>query len=240
MANIHMILQGKGGVGKSFIASTLAQYSRHQGQLPLCIDTDPVNATFAGYQSMDVKRLHIMDNNEINSRYFDTLIELIAPIEVPVIIDNGASAFVQLSHYLVTNKVCDVLHEMGHTLLIHTVITGGQALLDTINGFSQLVHQFKDNTNFIVWLNPYWGSITLDGKKFEEMKVYQEHKHRISSLIQIPTLKEETYGYDVNHMLQQRLTFNEAISSPDRTIMTRQRLKIVRDNLFNLLDNAVI
>lgn len=25
MAKIHMILQGKGGVGKSFIASTLAQ-----------------------------------------------------------------------------------------------------------------------------------------------------------------------------------------------------------------------
>ena len=48
MAKIHMILQGKGGVGKSMIAATLAQWKRAHGEAPLCIDTDPVNATFAG------------------------------------------------------------------------------------------------------------------------------------------------------------------------------------------------
>lgn len=44
MAKIHMVLQGKGGVGKSFIATVIAQYKRSKGQQPLCIDTDPVNA----------------------------------------------------------------------------------------------------------------------------------------------------------------------------------------------------
>jgi MinD-like ATPase involved in chromosome partitioning or flagellar assembly len=33
MAKIHMLLQGKGGVGKSFIASTIAQYKRSLGKL---------------------------------------------------------------------------------------------------------------------------------------------------------------------------------------------------------------
>ena len=50
MAKIHMILQGKGGVGKSFISSILAQHRIAKGKNPLCIDTDPVNATFLRFQ----------------------------------------------------------------------------------------------------------------------------------------------------------------------------------------------
>ncbi|HHT8291710.1 TPA: ArsA-related P-loop ATPase, partial [Legionella pneumophila] len=86
MAKINMILQGKGGVGKSFVASTLAQYMNHNEDAPLCIDTDPVNATFAGYKELNVTRLNIMDGDEINSRYFDNLIELIAQTSQDVII----------------------------------------------------------------------------------------------------------------------------------------------------------
>lgn len=240
MAKIYMILQGKGGVGKSFVAATLAQYKTNKEQKPLCIDTDPVNKTFASYKALDVKQLEIMNGDEINSRNFDTLIELIAPSTEDVIVDNGASSFVQLSHYIISNQVPQLLADMGHELIIHTVITGGQAMSDTVNGFSQLVRQFQDNTLFVSWLNPYWGPIEHDGKTFEQMKAYLENKDRVSAIIQLPTLKEETYGRDLTEMLQERLTFDEAIASPSRTIMTRQRLKIVRDQLFSQLNNAVM
>ena len=59
MAKIHMILQGEGGVGKSFIAATIAQYKASKGQKPLCIDTDPVNSTFHGYKALGVRRLEM-------------------------------------------------------------------------------------------------------------------------------------------------------------------------------------
>ena len=39
-------------------------------------------------------------------------------------------------------------------------------------------------------------------------------------------------------MLQQKLTFDEVLSTPEKSIMTRQRLKIVRDQLFGQLDSA--
>ena len=52
MSKIHIILQGKGGVGKSLIAAVLAQYKASKGQNPLCIDTDPVNATFNGFKQV--------------------------------------------------------------------------------------------------------------------------------------------------------------------------------------------
>lgn len=123
-------------------------------------------------------------------------------------------------------------------MVIHTVITGGQALFDTINGFAQLISQFADDAHFVVWLNPYWGMIEHEGKAFEQMKAYRENKDKISSLIQIPDLKKETYGRDLSEMLQQKLTFNEVLDMPEKSIMTRQRLKIIRDQLFGQLDNA--
>ena len=240
MAKIHMILQGKGGVGKSMIAATLAQYKLGKGQTPLCIDTDPVNTTFHGYTAIPVQQLNIIEGDEIRTRNFDTIIELIDGSKDDVIIDNGASTFVPLSHYLISNKVPELLQEMGHELVIHTVITGGQALLDTVSGFSQLVGQVPEQTLFVVWLNPYWGPIKHEGKYFEQMKAYTANKSRVSAIIQIPELKEETYGRDFSGMLQARLTFDEALAMDSLTIMNRQRLKTIRTQLFGNLDNAMV
>lgn len=144
MAKVHLVLQGKGGVGKSVIAALIAQYKTNKGQTPVCVDTDPVNATFEGYQSLNVKRLNILEEDEINTRNFDALVELIATSEDDVIIDNGASSFVPLSHYLISNEVPALLQDMGHEMVVHTVIAGSQSLLDTINGFSQLVTKVSE------------------------------------------------------------------------------------------------
>ncbi|WP_322075508.1 P-loop NTPase family protein [Burkholderia cenocepacia] len=240
MANVHITLQGKGGVGKSFSAVNVAQFKRHKGQKPKCIDTDPVNATFAGFNALDVVRLEIMDGDEINSRHFDALVEMIATTTDDVVIDNGASSFVPLSHYLISNQVPSLLHEMGHQLIVHTSITGGQSLVDTVNGFAQIARQFPPETRIVVWLNPYWGPVEHEGKGFEQLKAYRENKDRVSAIIQVPTLKDETYGRDLTEMLQERLTFDQAIASPTRTIMARQRLKIIRDQLYAQLENAAV
>ncbi|KTD62156.1 ArsA-related P-loop ATPase [Legionella spiritensis] len=240
MAKIHITMQGKGGVGKSFVSATTAQYKHHKEQTPLCIDTDPINATFHGFKALNVERLDIMEGDEINPRHFDTLIEKIATSDQDIIIDNGASSFVPLSHYIISNQVPALLQGMGHELIVHSVITGGQALFDTITGFIHLVNQLPEDIRFVVWLNPYWGRIEHEGKPFEQLKVYKENKDRVAALINIPDLKEETFGRDLTDMLQQKMTFNEAINSPERNIMTRQRLKLIRDQLFGQIDNAMV
>lgn len=240
MANIHMVIQGKGGVGKSLIAAAIAQYKMSKGQAPLCIDTDPVNATFHGYKSLDVRKLDIMESDQINSRNFDLLVEWLATAENDVVIDNGASTFVPLAHYLISNEVGALLESMGHKLVLHTVITGGQALIDTLSGFHQLASQFPAPASFVVWLNQYWGPIEHEGKGFEQLKAYKENKDRVSAILSIPQLKEETYGRDFSDMLQERITFEEALASQTRTIMTKQRLKILQGKLFEQMDSAAV
>jgi len=238
MAKIHMILQGKGGVGKSFISSTLAQHKVAKGGNPLCIDTDPVNATFYGFKKLNVKQINVMNNDEIDPRKFDDLIELIAKTTSDVIIDNGASTFVPMSHYLISNQIPTLLLDMEHELVIHTVITGSQALLDTLNGFVHLIKQFPKEALFVVWLNPYWGEITMNGKKFEEMKAYMDNKARVSAIIRIPQYKAETFGKDLSEILQSKSTFDEALKNSALPVMVRQRLTIIRRQLFTNIESV--
>ena len=181
-----------------------------------------------------------MKDDEINSRYFDNLIEMIAASEQDIIIDNGASSFVPLSHYLISNEVPALLQEMGHEMIVHTVITGSQSMFDTINGFSQLIGQFPIESKFVIWLNPYWGAVEHDGKPFEQMKVYTANKDRITAIVNLPKLKEDTHGRDFSEMLENRQTFDQALASDQLTIMTRQRLKIIKTQIYQQLDSAVV
>ena len=44
----------------------------------------------------------------------------------------------------------------------------------------------------------------------------------------------------LSDMLQARLTFEEALAAASLTIMTRQRLKIIKEKLFDHLDQAAV
>jgi CobQ/CobB/MinD/ParA nucleotide binding domain len=235
------MLQGKGGVGKSFVSAVLAQYKLSKGQELVCIDTDPVNGTFSGYKKLNVKRLDIMEDEQINPRKFDELVEMIAGSDgKDIVVDNGAASFVPLSHYLIGHEITDLLNDMGHEVVIHTVVTGGQALLDTLNGFALLAQAFHEPALFVVWLNPYWGPVRHNSHRFEKLKAYTDNKDRVSSLIDIPDLQKETFGRDLSDMLQQRLTFDEALEDDTLTIMTRQRLSMIRKKMYQIMDCAAV
>ncbi|WP_432737286.1 P-loop NTPase [Maridesulfovibrio sp. FT414] len=226
MATINMILQGKGGVGKSLVASLLTQHLLESGKDVCCVDTDPVNATFAGYRNFNVTALDIMNGDDIDPRRFDTLVELMLalPDETEMVIDNGAATFVPLASYLADNEVFQMLDETGHQINLHTVITGGQALPDTLSGLNSLLKAF--NVPIYIWLNGYFGQINTNGKNFEEFKVYRENIHRLAALIRIPMKKKETFGRDLETLLTEKMSFQEAQEST-LPIMTRQRLKMV-------------
>jgi hypothetical protein len=233
-----MVAGGKGGTGKSFVAVMLAQYLAHRGSDPLCIDTDPVNATFNSYKALDAHRFEIMNGEDIDPSKFDALFEIVAGSKRVVVVDTGASSFVSLMHYLATTDVPAVLKDMGHDLIIHTVITGGKSLVDTVGGFAILTGLFPD-ASFVVWVNPFWGPVELNGKKFADSKPYKENKDRILAIVEIPALQAQTFGRDLSNMLQSGLTFDEALKS-ELPIFTLQRLKMLRDRLFDQFNELEI
>jgi hypothetical protein len=74
-ASVHLVLQGKGGVGKSFVSAILAQYFRTKSARVHCMDTDPVNATFAQYRLLEAEHLKVLRRGTINEKQFDVFVE---------------------------------------------------------------------------------------------------------------------------------------------------------------------
>lgn len=89
---IHLSLQGKGGVGKSLVASILAQYFRDQSLQVKCIDTDPVNQTLAQYHALSSEHLELMRDSYIDQRGLDVLMERLLTEQGLFVIDIRARA----------------------------------------------------------------------------------------------------------------------------------------------------
>lgn len=224
MATIHFILQGKGGVGKSMIASMLYQALLYYGKDVQAFDTDPVNATLDRYTEFNVTKIDIMKNGDIDPRQFDVLFEglMNAPTDSHVIVDNGASSFVALGAYLQQNDVLPTLLEEGHKVYFHSVVTGGQAVVDTADGLAELADGFPQSP-VIVWLNPFFGEISLDGKNFEDFNVYKNHVDQIHALIYLPDVPKATFGKDLEELFAKRQSFNAGISTAGIAVKSRLR-----------------
>lgn len=236
-AAIHITLQGKGGVGKSLVASLLAQYFGEKGRIVRCIDTDPVNRTLAQYSALAAEKLILRDeHNRIDQRAFDSLMEeFLVADGGTFVVDCGASTFLPLWHYLLENNALDHLRDHGRKVFVHTVITGGQALLDTLNGFSELAATSTER-NMVVWINEFFGKIEAAGKRFSEMTAYQSNLDKVLGAVVIAKRNQDTFGRDVEEMISSKLTFKQAIADGGLTLMAKQRLKVVQRDLFEQLD----
>jgi hypothetical protein len=91
--------------------------------------------------------------------------------------------------------------------------------------------------NIVVWLNEYFGEIQgNEGRPFEDLKVAQEHAAKLAGSVTIRERNPNTFGDDVKQMLERRLTFDAAIKSEEFSLVSKQRLAIIRRDLFEQLD----
>src|SRR6267143_4342052 len=93
---VHLSLQGKGGVGKSLVASVLSQYFVAKDRALHAVDADPVNQTLAEYRALGVERLNLLKDGSVDQRQFDTLMERILTETGTFVVETGASTFISL------------------------------------------------------------------------------------------------------------------------------------------------
>lgn len=241
MTRLNLTLQGKGGVGKSVVATFLAQHRQEREYELICLDTDPINATFSQFDGLQVKRLNIMDGLTIKARAFDDIVEetLRAPEHAELVVDCGATSFVALSGYLIENNIGEYLAEHGHELVIHVVLVGGQAALDSLNGLNAIASQIPEPTRLVVWFNEFFGDTVIesDGEHVQLMDTaaFQNAENRIDGTITLwrgSDLERE----DVQALLQGGQTFAEGLLDETHSVMSRSRMKKLRDRLWEQLD----
>ena len=212
MKEVHFIAQGKGGVGKSTIASFLGDYlkTKASGEQLHCFDTDPVNPSFSRFSALNPEVIDILnDSNNIDSRYFDGMIEKLV------------------------NEEPSFLAENGIRMIIHVPLVGGQALDDCITGLVQTLNALQ--AEVVIWLNDFQGVVTKD-KPFEEFGVYKQYKDRIIGVVHISHRNPDTFGADIKEMTTKNLILTEAQNSGEFGLMPRQRLRTVQRELYEQLD----
>lgn len=240
---VHVILQGKGGVGKSYIAVMFSQYLMSVGKTVKGLDTDPNNATFYGFKGIDVSRVNILnDFKEIEPVLFDEMINLILAAHEngtdDVVIDSGSSGYISLVGYLRDNNVFSLLNERNIETVIHTVVVSGAAMVETLNQLVELhVNLAEYQAPFVVWLNPLDGPIENRGQRFTEFKAYEDVRQDVRAVIELPYYRQE-FGRDITQMFKRKMTFDEIRLSPEFMFMSKARLDQIRRGYFFNIENA--
>src|SRR4030088_3002508 len=116
LASVRLVLQGKGGVGKSFVSAILAQYFRTKSTLVHCLDTDPVNATFAQYRVLEAEHLKVLRRGTVNEKQFDALDKKLCQGDGVFILDTGATTFVPLWNYILENEILAFFRAHGRNV----------------------------------------------------------------------------------------------------------------------------
>lgn len=237
---IHLTLQGKGGVGKSLVSSILAQYLRARSRDLVCVDTDPVNRTLAGFEALDCRTLDLMtEPTKLDVRQFDVLMEQLLTEPTDFVVDNGASSFVPLWGYMIESGALAMLREHQRRVVIHSVITGGQSMADTVLGFTAVADTLP-NASVCLWLNDHFGPTVFDGVPVNELPEMSQREAKVLGVVRLQQRNPDTFGVDVREMLQRRLTFTEALSDGGTTIMAKQRLRTVQSDLYEQLDQVAL
>jgi len=129
-----------------------------------------------------------------------------------------------------------VLREARRKVYLHVPVTGGEMLNDTLLGFSAVAGA-TTYRSVIVWLNEYFGPVMHGGKGFEEMQAYTDNRDKILTSVALPQRSPDTYGRTIRAMREKKLTFEEAINSPEFMLAERSRLHLVRRDLFEQLEH---
>ena len=171
--DVHCVMQGKGGVGKSFIASLLIQWHQANNLPVMAFDTDPINRTLSAFPALAAQPIRRIKRGQDQYGWRQRADR------------GGGDRHRRLRHrqrrrqlpadgtISCSNEIASILEQYNRRLVLHTVVVGGQVALDTLRGMAALLGQFPPSVPVVVWVNEYNGPFEADGLAFEETQAYR-------------------------------------------------------------------
>lgn len=232
---VHFMLTAKGGCGKTFGASLLAQHFANAGLNLKGFDTDQENRDFYAYKGLPVRHVDVMQGKtSIDQKKFDGFMESLLTEDGVFVVDNGANTFTPLLGYLVENDGIAILREAGKKVFLHGVVGGGDNYDSTRKGFNDLVN--NSDAPIVLWLNEHFGDLANgDGIPFLETDEFKKHGKRLAGAVMLHKRNPQTYGEDIKKMTTARHTFAEVMASTSYSLMEKQRMRVFAKDVFEQL-----
>ncbi|RYZ85491.1 MAG: hypothetical protein EOP04_15840 [Proteobacteria bacterium] len=238
MNQLHIVMNGKGGIGKSIVAFNIAQFLKSIDPDSICIDTDPLTPTLVNYKALDPIHIQIASETEVILTRFDEMIEIIIARDNNVVIDTGASTFLPIAKYLQKNFIFKVLHEeYEKDVFIHVVLNAQTQndYLATTSSLEIIAENFAGACKIVIWLNEFGGDL----EPFLSSDYYERNKDRFFAIIRIRNPDEMLLG-DIKSMLQTFQLYDEVLKDSSRYVMARSRIKKQRDSIYRQLEPFIV
>ena len=206
---INLILNGKGGVGKSFFATNFVQFLKDEKQPHVAIDTDNENST--------LKRFHpdVQFVNLGNPRELDQLFAAVESSPLVVVDCRAASTDVFLT-YFAELGVFELLTSLGAFL---TVVSPVNHDLDSVEQVRIIAKAFNSRCRYLVVKNQ---ALT------EHFTIYDASKTRkrlLNDLDGREMIMPKLHDWLVATLHQVNLPVGQAVQHEKFSLMDRQRLK---------------
>lgn len=248
---LNILMQAKGGVGKSVTSFILAQYLRDSLTADNCafIDTDPKNDSFAQYKALDVAYFNAASFNaetgetKVDAIAINAIFEQIMETPQTIVMDTGSSNYIDLKSYLEVNETLEAFseeEEISRDVIIHVPINGGSDFAFCIHELGVLFETFK-TAKFVIWLNSYGGKLAMpEGKEFDNTKIAKmlENSGRFLGSVILPQL-DQNQADAFRTMMAKHLTFEEAKLDPsgNMNILKKRQINKLRERFYKQLDD---
>ncbi|HAH4691378.1 TPA: conjugal transfer protein TraL [Escherichia coli] len=243
--SINIVMTGKGGVGKSFVAQMLGQYFLHFKKIATSTsDSDPVNTSTYRVKALNPDFIKIMDNNTILQANFDQVIEsFVANEDITFVLDTGASTYVPLMQYFYDNDLVEFFSSLDRPVFLHTIIMAGQELPDTLSGLKSLCEMVKGtNVKVVAWVNELKGTPLVNDKGVNvplyETSYFSQFNESLGGVVVIKDRKSDAFTSDIKSLTSKNLTLEEAKQDSEFNVMQKTRLNKVFKEVYEQLDEV--
>jgi hypothetical protein len=222
MKRLDLILNGKGGVGKSFFAVNFVQFLKDRGIAHVAIDSDNENST--------LKRFHpdtrFLDLN--NRRELDDIFSALEKANL-VVMDCRAASTDLFIDYFTEIDLPAVLSAMGATL---TLVMPVNHESDSVDQIQRLADQFGKKCGYVVVRNAaHSESFAL----FESSEVRAQLKDILGGREIIMTRMQDWLVESLN---AQNLTITAATKHPAFSLLDRQRLQTWQRKIYAEIESV--
>jgi len=217
-----LILNGKGGVGKSFFAVNFIQYLKDRGIAHAAFDSDDENSTLKRFHS----EVGFIDPNI--PRELDRMTEALDKNDVVVVDCRAASTRIFFKYFEETG-LPSLLESMDSGL---TIVTPVNHELDSIHQIQRLVSGIAGKPDFVIVRNEVHG----DGfELFDKSKIRQKLLNELGAR---EITVQQMYKWLVEDLQRTKTTPTLAVKGSDFNIFDRQRLLNWQRHFYGQLDSV--
>ncbi len=235
MKRLDLILNGKGGVGKSFFAVNFVQFLKDKGIAHIAIDSDNENSTLKRFHP-DVQFLDLA-----NQRELDGIFRSLERANL-VVVDCRAASSELFLQYFVEVEAPAVLKALGAVL---TLVMPVNHELDSVDQVQRLTDQLGRTCSYVVVRNQLGRTcsyvVVRNAAHSDSFALYEStevHSQISTELGGREIVMHRLQDWLVEALSRENLTITAATKHPAFSLLDRQRIQIWQRRFYAEIESA--